>query len=258
MSTRREHRLFLGATALLLGFVFIGFARTFFLKVIFGTPRLPLYLHLHGLALTTWFALLVVQVGLVSRQRTDVHRRLGIGGLGVAAAVVATGALASARVFSRHVGLEGSAEIPRLLAEDGPIIFGNFAILIFFATTIGLAAYFRRRPAIHKRLMLVASVSIVGPAIDRLWLWTGTANAAGIFGPLTLLTVVAALIAWDWRSQKRAPRVLIAGFVVMIIFGFSGTGLGTTAPARSWLLSTVDQPTPESSAQVTLPEPASQ
>jgi len=38
--------------------VFIGFARTYFLKGIFNTPRLPLLLHLHGAVLTLWFVLL--------------------------------------------------------------------------------------------------------------------------------------------------------------------------------------------------------
>lgn len=230
-------RLYSVVAGLLLSFVFVGFARTYFLKGLFGTPELPFYLHLHGLVLTTWFALLVVQTQLVGRGRTDWHRRLGVAGLVVAAGAVVTGAVTSGLAFPRHVALAGGAGVDRLLDEDAPLIFGNVMILVFFTILVAAAVYFRRRPALHKRLMIVASVSLVGPAIDRLWMWAGVELAAGVLGPLTLLTVVVAIIVWDGLEQKRLPRVLIAGFGAMLVFGFAGMALGTTPQARSWLLS---------------------
>src|SRR5271155_1806473 len=60
--------------------VLIGFARTFYLKALFGTRPLPFYLHLHGLVFTTWFVLFFVQARLVARHRIDLHRRVGIFG----------------------------------------------------------------------------------------------------------------------------------------------------------------------------------
>ena len=60
--------------------VFAGFARTFYLKTLFGTRSLPLYLHLHGLMFTLWFVLFFVQARLVARHRVDLHRRLGVFG----------------------------------------------------------------------------------------------------------------------------------------------------------------------------------
>src|SRR5580704_4292383 len=64
-------------TALL---VFVGFARTYYLKVLFGTPELQVLLHVHGLVMTTWFVLFFVQVRLIAVHRTALHRRLGVGG----------------------------------------------------------------------------------------------------------------------------------------------------------------------------------
>ena len=60
--------------------IFAGFARTYYLKILFGTPALPLLLHLHGLIFTLWFALFFIQARLIARHRVDLHRRLGIFG----------------------------------------------------------------------------------------------------------------------------------------------------------------------------------
>ncbi len=72
--------------------ILAGFARSYYLKGVFGTPALPLLLHVHGLVMTTWFALFFVQVRLVATHRTDIHRRLGVAGAAVAGLVVTVGA----------------------------------------------------------------------------------------------------------------------------------------------------------------------
>src|SRR5258708_31860430 len=102
-----ERRLYAGVaigTALI---TFIGFAQTYYLKVLFGTPQLRLLLHIHGLLMTTWFVLFFVQVRLVAVHRRDLHRRLGVAGAVVAALALVGGA---------SVGL-GSGHLPRCTKE---------------------------------------------------------------------------------------------------------------------------------------------
>ncbi len=65
-------RYFLAMAVLLLTIVLVGFAPTFHLKVFFGTPALPLYLHVHGTLLIAWYALFVAQTVLVASGRTPV------------------------------------------------------------------------------------------------------------------------------------------------------------------------------------------
>jgi hypothetical protein len=60
--------------------VFVGFARTFFLKYWFETPALTKLLHLHGAVFTSWLALHYTQARLIAARRVDLHRRLGIFG----------------------------------------------------------------------------------------------------------------------------------------------------------------------------------
>ena len=46
------------------GLVFLGFARSFYLKSYFGTPRLTPLVQLHGIVFSTWMVFFVVQTAL--------------------------------------------------------------------------------------------------------------------------------------------------------------------------------------------------
>ena len=68
-----------------------GFARSYFLKSLFGSPPLPVLLHVHGVIMSLWCVLFFVQVYLVATDRIHVHRRLGILGAVLAFSVVTMG-----------------------------------------------------------------------------------------------------------------------------------------------------------------------
>jgi hypothetical protein len=80
--------------------VFSGFAKTYYLKGLFGSPTLPTLVHLHGFIMTSWFLLFLVQVRLVDMRRVQLHRKLGVFGFMLAALIVVVGlatAIAAAR-----------------------------------------------------------------------------------------------------------------------------------------------------------------
>lgn len=151
-----DRRLYTGVaigTALI---TFIGFAQTYYLKVLFGTPPLRLLLHIHGLVMTTWFVLFFVQVRLIAVHRTDLHRRLGVAGAVVAGLALVVGA---AVVLSQgHLHLienEASLEPPLVLL---PVSLGT---LLLFGIFVTAAILLRRRADYHKRLMVLACLSIL-------------------------------------------------------------------------------------------------
>jgi hypothetical protein len=71
--------------------VFAGFAKTYYLKGLFGTPELPALRHVHGLVMTLWFGLFMIQARLVAVRLVDLHRRLGLFGALLAALVLVVG-----------------------------------------------------------------------------------------------------------------------------------------------------------------------
>src|SRR5262245_9428547 len=173
---------------LLLVLVFIGFARTFFLRMFFttapppnlsGTTDLTPRLYVHGLVMTAWFGLLVVQTALVASDRTRLHRRLGMAGSVVAVLVVVVNVWALLNAVSQQA--RAGEAFPVLRAT----LFGNLATLVMFAGCVLRALAYRHVPAVHKRLMWFASIVMVTPAISRIGRIFGLPlGVLGIYGVL--------------------------------------------------------------------------
>lgn len=188
-----ERRLYLLAAIVAAIVVFAGFARTYYLKGAFGTPELSGLVHVHAIVMTLWIALFVTQAGLVAARRVDLHRRLGVAGAILAAVVVVAGAA---------TGIEGARH--GVTPGPPPLVFLMLPLSVvgIFAIFVGAALWMRRRSDWHKRLMLLATLSILTPAIARLpfeFIHAGGPGAA--FGLTDLL--VLACVAWDSAKHRR-------------------------------------------------------
>lgn len=138
----------------------VGFARTYYLKGLFGTPELAVRLHVHGLIMSAWCALFVAQACLVSVRRVDIHRRLGVFGAGLALVVV---------VVASNLTISATArEVHSHVVDQFHVLFGfNLLDLAVFVGLFSTAIVFRRRPEFHSRFMLLAFISLLPPAIAR-------------------------------------------------------------------------------------------
>src|SRR5215471_5582905 len=155
-----DRRLYIWMAIFIPSVVLIGFARTYYLKWLFGDRPLPsLLVHLHGIVMTSWVILFVTQVSLVAARRTALHRRLGIAGAVLAAAVVLVGVATGISAVARG----GSSNLAGLRFLVIPL-----ADMLVFAILIGTALHYRNRPEIHKRLMLVGALTLVSAAIARI------------------------------------------------------------------------------------------
>ena len=86
--------------------------------------------------------------------------------------------------------------------------------MILFATFVSLALAQRRNSQAHKRLMLLATISLITAAIAR---WPGLFELGPLaFFGLTDLFVVA-LAIWDFRSRGRLhPATLFGGLLIVV------------------------------------------
>jgi len=208
----------IAATAL----VFTGFARTFYLHAWFASRPLEALYIAHGVVFTSWFVVLLAQVFLVASGRTDVHRRLGVVGGGVALAMVVLGPLVALDA-ARH-----GMPLDFLATPLGDILV--------FAVLVGAALCFRKRRAIHSRLMLVATIAILPPAIARL----PTDFFAGpveVFGATDLFLIV--VIAWDTIAQRRLHPAYVWGGLLLIVshpLRIALAGTDTWLAVARWLV----------------------
>src|SRR5882724_7057158 len=167
--SRGRSRFFIGMSMMLLLIVLAGFSRTFYLRTFFDVPPIPPHVYVHGAILTAWFALFCLQTSLVTSGRSDLHQRLGFVGAGLGVAVIlANVAVMSAMGPRLRVEFQSGQVGPAFLIRA---VWGDFGSLMAFAVFLSAGLVLRRRPEVHKRLMFLASVSIVGPALGRMTQW---------------------------------------------------------------------------------------
>ena len=156
-------QFFVTMAILLMAVVFLGFARTFYLKVFFPTPELPWYLHSHGAVLTAWYSLFLAQTMLVTTNRVATHRRLGVLAAVAAPFLIVTTifVILSADVSTGARGIVRTEPIEQ-------IVLGDLSMLAAFSILVLVAVSLRHRPAVHKRAMLLANIALVIPALPRI------------------------------------------------------------------------------------------
>jgi hypothetical protein len=164
--TQYDHLFFPGMAVLILAAVFLGFAQTYYLggvlklpdwKAGAGPPH-PLLVHIHAVIFSSWTVLLVVQTSLIAGRRVAVHRRLGLIGFGLACLLVLAGLAVTCEALARNAPLgDPKLKFPFLQIVDMTV----FSTLIYFG--------YRERfnPAAHKRLTLIATVTLLDAAFVR-------------------------------------------------------------------------------------------
>jgi len=205
---RYDHYFFSTMALLMLATVFVGFARTYYLKGFFGTPPLPgLLVEIHGLVMTSWVVLFIAQVTLVARRRTRVHQRLGVLGAVLAGVIVVVGVATGIAAAARDAS-PGPPALQFLVIPLGD--------MLVFAILVGTALYFRRsRLDIHKRLMLLAAVNLLAPAIARIPVnFIATGGALAFFG-LTDLCILA-WVGFDTIRNRRLHPAFLWGTLFII------------------------------------------
>jgi hypothetical protein len=200
-------RFYVGMAVAVLITVFLGFSRTYFLKSYYGTPELSLLLHLHGLVFTSWVLLFLVQTILVATGRTDLHRRLGVGGAVLAALLLIVGTITVIlRVKSgRPSPIPG---VPLLSFLAVPLFD-----MVVFAILIGAGLVQRHRPDTHKRLMTLATIALTSAPLARLPAVRQVGPPA-FFG-LTDLFIVAMLV-YDLATRRKVHPATIWGGLLIV------------------------------------------
>lgn len=210
--SRYDNRFFSAMALLILATVFVGFARTYFLAGVFRAPLPNVLIHIHGVVFSAWIVFLIAQISLVTAGRVEIHRKLGLWGFGLACLMVVLGALAGTDSLSRGFSPPGSGLDPKTFYAVPFLGIFIFAVLVFFAYRA------RFNPAAHKRLIMLATISLLQAPTGRPPFTAITAARpylAGFFVWLFLLL----LVGYDLWSTHKVDRATLWGglFVVVAI-----------------------------------------
>lgn len=216
-----ERWFYSGMAVVLTAVMFAGFAPSYYLHgeapLDIGTyldrppqPIRGLFL-LHGLAFSAWFLLQLAQSLLIAGKRLAWHKWLGQAAMILAPLMALLGVLVA--LYSARHGFHGETR-PPVQSAAFPL-----SLLTWFSGFVIAGLSLRKWPQAHKRLMLLASVAIIAPAVGRIeglpypdWLpnWWNWA-----------IPFAVPLIAWDLATIRRLhPATLIGVPVFVLLFPF--------------------------------------
>lgn len=186
---------------------------------------LPLVI-LHGVAMSSWIVLLVVQSSLIVKGNYKLHMTLGIAGAVLAALLVIVGlTTAIASVHYNPDGYKGIWGARRFLSLMLTNVLG-------FGILAGIGLKYRRRPEVHRPMMFLATLFVAGPAgLFRIPAITGPVMGAihSIFAtwvPMlvlgTLLVLIKSLVTRSWDKYFAAGFAGIVFACALQVF-VSGT-----------------------------------
>jgi len=225
----RSDDVFFSAMALVaLIVVLIGFARTYFLAGLFRAPLPNLLVHIHAVAFTLWIILFITQISLVTARRVDLHRRLGLLGFVLAIVMIVLGTLAASDRLARHVAQPGTDTVEEVRAFYA-VPLGD---MLMFSAFVYLGYRNRSQPAVHKRLMWFATLSLLDAGFDR---WP-------VFDPYSLPVVnlicftplLLLMIGYDWWSTGKVQRVTVWSTIFMVVVQQMRHPLSHTAAWQSF------------------------
>jgi hypothetical protein len=196
---------------------FLGFAPTYWVPMATGSfPSMPV-IHFHGMLFFAWTLYFAFQTWLAASGRVARHRTIGMIGVSLATAMTIFGFLAAVNAMKRSAALG--------LTDAGiAFVIVPLSGILFFAVVFSLAIANTRQPETHKRLMLLAGISILDAAVAR-WFLTFLAPAGPPGPPPVEITIIPALVAYlllvpamifDWRRQGRPHPVYIYGGIALL------------------------------------------
>ena len=218
---------------------FGSFAPTYWLQLPRGTFVGPPLLHVHGLLFSAWTLLLLAQAWFAANGRMVSHRAFGLAGISLATAMVLFGTAAT--IESLNHGLAaGYGDRSRAFTIVPLASIGLFAGFVIAAIAN------IRRPEWHKRLMLLATISVLQAAMARVFFVIinggGPGKRPGLGAPppltiaivpsLLLMLLVVAGIVYDRRTRGKSHPAWLAGGAIMITVILLRAPIGGTAP---WL-----------------------
>ena len=171
-------------------------------------PDYPFIIHVHAVAFVGWLVVLTIQTLLIRRSRHDLHRKLGVAAMALAAIMIVVGPATAIYMQRYHWGTPDS---------DPAFLAVQLTDILAFAGFVTAAFVLRGDPSAHKRLILLATLYISDAGFAR-FLGGGI---HGIFGdslwpyrPSLYLAndvLILGLGAYDFATRRRLHPAYVAG-----------------------------------------------
>jgi hypothetical protein len=200
-------RIFVPIALLAVVMAAVGFWPTYFGPMLKGTLAAQLVIHVHAAVFVTWLGLFIAQAALAATGRVALHMRLGPWLFAFGVVLIAMGLTAAFARFGHYSLVEGD------LAKAQNRLFGPVRDMIVSAPLLAAGWIYRRRPEIHKRIMLVATNILLIAAVGRM-IFLGRPVPEPSFLLVWPLPIYIAM-AYDYATKRLVHPVYLTGLAAM-------------------------------------------
>jgi len=201
-----------------------GFGRSIGERLLHPALPRPKVLYVHAALFSGWVAFFIVQSALVRSGNVRWHRLTGWVGGAMGAVVMVVGiwtAITMARFDSLQLHYR-YADLSLLIS-----LYDMSA----FAIPFGLAVYWRRKPELHRRLMLISMCALMAAAFGRFPIPPHVRPVVFFYAAVDLLLVVG--MVRDLIVLKRAHPVYLWALAAFVVCQFS-VGHAVYSRAALW------------------------
>lgn len=231
-SVKPDRLFYTAAGAIFLVLIVIGFQHYIFGgKHVDGTPIDPSILATvvaHSSSIFGWYVLFFVQSLLISTQNRRLHMKLGWSVLVIASMIALTGPL----VATRSIRLDPSGAFDWPGRQFLLIMYAEIALYVLF---VAIGVLNRKRPRIHRPMMLLACLAILSGATARIPLINsifGLHTWMALFGPVVSLG--ALLLLARLAMTRRVDREFAAAYAAFVVVTVVASRLAVTSVWVSW------------------------
>jgi hypothetical protein len=217
VSAARSH-FFLSMSVACLVVALLSFSPTYFVPLASGTLQANAAVHLHGAVFYSWALLFVVQSWLATHGGMQRHRALGQLGIALATLMCVAAVIAGVNL-SKRIAAAGA---PTFIQE---VTVGAVALDIgIFAALFTAAIVYVRNTEAHRRLMLIATVAVLGAALNRVYLVLANELSLAVrqqfnieLPILTADLLLVPLLIHDLRSRGRPHPATLWGAGALLV-----------------------------------------
>ena len=207
----RRTYFYLALPVLMLAIALIGFWPQYYGRLLSGSAldigSSHVLVHVHSSLFLGWLAILFAQAWFARAGRIDLHRRFGplFATYGYGAAVAGT--IAGLQLAAFRVTRGGA------LDEAAVFVAAPLLDMLMFAGFLTAAIIYRRRPEIHRTLMVFAAYSFAFIGLVRLLVRIGALENLWL-GTLLLVAPIFVCLAWEYATKRRVHVVWFVGLAV--------------------------------------------
>jgi hypothetical protein len=203
-----DHNFFLIYVALIWVGILAGFGTHVAERYRTGATTYPAIIYIHATAFVGWLVLLTTQALLIRNRKVRLHRKIGVVGACLAAAMIVLGVSAALTIEKLRLGTPDDA---------AAFLATQFMDIAAFGVLAAAAINARNQPAAHKRLILLATLAIVDAGFGRflarpltltlghgVWqFWVAEYGSSWV--------LILGMGAYDWMTRRRLHPAWVFG-----------------------------------------------